>query len=37
LTIAKKNGKLFARKFEAHIDAGILDLLDEAAYLSDEQ
>ena len=34
---AKKNGKLFARKFEAHIDAGILDLLDEAAYLSDEQ
>ncbi len=37
LTKAKKNGKLFARKFEAHIDAGILDLLDEAAYLSDEQ
>ena len=29
--------KLFARKFEAHIDAGILDLLDEAAYLSAEQ
>ena len=37
LTMAKKNGKLFARKFEAHIDAGILDLLDEAAYLSDKQ
>lgn len=29
--------KLFARKFEAHIDARILDLLDEAAYLSDKQ
>jgi hypothetical protein len=37
LTKAKKNGKLFARKFEAHIDAGILDLLDEAAYYSGEQ
>ena len=37
LTKAKENGKLFARKFEAHIDAGILDLLDEAAYLSDKQ
>lgn len=34
LTKAKSNGKLFARKFEAHIDAGIFDLLDEAAYLS---
>jgi hypothetical protein len=34
---ANKHGKLFARKFEAHIDPGILDLLDEAAYLSDEQ
>ena len=29
--------KLFARKFEAHIDARILDLLNEATYLSDEQ
>jgi SOS response regulatory protein OraA/RecX len=29
--------KLYARKFEAHIDARILDLLNEAAYLSDEQ
>lgn len=29
--------KLFARQFEAHIDEGILDLLDEAAYLSDKQ
>jgi hypothetical protein len=28
--------KLFAKKFEAQIDAGILDLLDEAAYLSEE-
>jgi len=37
LTMAKKNGKLFARKFEDHIDSGILDLLDEAAYLSDEK
>ncbi|MFN6020968.1 MAG: beta-1,6-N-acetylglucosaminyltransferase [Bacteroidota bacterium] len=37
LTKAKKNGKLFARKFEAHIDEGILDLLDKAAYLSAEQ
>ena len=37
LTTAKKNGKLFARKFEDHIDSGILDLLDEAAYLSDEK
>lgn len=37
LTKAKKNGKLFARKFEAHNDAGILDLLDEAAYHSGEQ
>jgi len=35
LTKAKSNGKLFARKFEAPIDAGIFDLLDEAAYLSD--
>lgn len=29
--------KLCARKFEAHSDARILDLLNEAAYLSDEQ
>jgi len=29
--------KLLARKFEDHINAGILDLLDEAAYLSDEK
>ena len=29
--------KLFARKFEADIDEGILDLLDKAAYLSAEQ
>jgi hypothetical protein len=29
--------KLFARKFEAHIDARILDLLNEATYLSDKQ
>ena len=29
--------KLFARQFEAHIDEGILDLLDKAAYLSAEQ
>lgn len=29
--------KLNARKFEAHNDARILDLLDEAAYLSDKQ
>ena len=29
--------KLFARKFEAHNDARILDLLEGAAYLSDKQ
>jgi hypothetical protein len=29
--------KLYARKFEAHIDARTLDLLNEATYLSDEQ
>ena len=29
--------KLFARKFEAHNDAGISDLLDEAAYHSGEE
>lgn len=29
--------KLLAGKFEDHINAGILDLLDEAAYLSDEK